>query len=68
MTIVAEICGHGSDTGSTSQQSYGSFPDEVLRREAQKVWNFIESLLGWASPSILISPSSQYVMADLAPA
>ena len=42
MTIVAEICGHGSDTGSTSQQGYGSFPDEVLRRESQKVWNFIE--------------------------
>ena len=39
--VVAEICGHGSDKGSTTQRGYGDFPDEVLIRESQKVWEYI---------------------------
>ena len=41
MSIVEEICGHGSTTGSTSQKGYGAFPDEVLKRESQKIWDYI---------------------------
>ena len=40
--VIAELCGHGSKVGSTSQRGYGSFPDEVLIREAQKVWKYID--------------------------
>ena len=36
MRIVEENCDHGLTTGSTSQGIYGSFPNEVLRREEQK--------------------------------
>lgn len=43
MSIVEEICGHGSTTGSTSQKGYGAFPDEVLRRESSKIWDFIKN-------------------------
>lgn len=41
--IVAEICGHGSDIGSSSQRGYGRFTDEVLIREAQKIWSYINN-------------------------
>ena len=43
MSIVEEYCGHGSTTGSTSQKGYGSFPDEVLKRESQKIWDYINA-------------------------
>ena len=68
MSIVEENTDHGLTTGSTSQAIYGSFPNEVLRIEAQKIWTFIEYLLYKTSLSLLISPAFQYVMADLAPA
>ena len=41
--IIAEICGHGSDIGSSSQRGYGRFTDEVLLRESQKVWDYIDT-------------------------
>ena len=41
--IVAEICGHGSDIGSSSQRGYGRFTDEVLIRETQKIWSYINN-------------------------
>ena len=41
--IIAEICGHGSDNGSSSQRGYGRFTDEVLLRESQKVWDYIDT-------------------------
>ena len=41
--IIAAICGHGSSLGSTTQSRYGEFTDDVLIREAQKVWNFVDS-------------------------
>ena len=43
MQVIAEVCGHGSDVGSSSQQGYGDFTDEVLKREAQKVWDYINT-------------------------
>ena len=45
MSIVEENCDHGLMTGSASQGIYGSFPNEVLLREAQKIWTLIENLL-----------------------
>ena len=41
--VIAEICGHGGTVGSTSQRGYGSFPDEVIHREASKVWKYINN-------------------------
>ncbi len=41
--VIAEICGHGATVGSTSQRGYGAFTDEVLLREAQKVWSYINT-------------------------
>lgn len=42
--IIDEVCGHGSSSGSSSNRSYGEFPDAVLLRETQKVWDLIEDI------------------------
>ena len=43
-TVMIEYCGHGSTVGSSSHQAYGTFTDDVLRREAQKVWKLMEEI------------------------
>ena len=43
---VIAIIGHAKKKGSRVAQSYGLFVDDVLLRESQKVWTFIENLLG----------------------
>jgi integrase len=45
-SVIEAITGHAKKEGSRVAQSYGLFADEVLLREAQKVWTFIENLLG----------------------
>ena len=42
--VIEEYCGHGTKTGSTSHAAYGQFPDEVLKREAGKVWVLIKEI------------------------
>ena len=44
--IIVEVCGHGSSSGSSSNRSYGEFPDAVLLKETQKVWDLIEDITG----------------------
>ena len=44
--IIEELAGHGSTTGSRSAKGYGTFPDDVLQREAKKVWDLIEDITG----------------------
>jgi integrase len=41
--VIAAICGHGSTVGSSTQRGYGEFTDDVLIREAEKVWNYVYS-------------------------
>lgn len=43
--VIEELCGHGSSVGSSSHKAYGSFTDEVLRREITKVWSLIDSIV-----------------------
>ena len=45
-SVIEAITGHAKKEVSRVAQSYGLFADEVLLREAQKVWTFIENLLG----------------------
>ena len=40
-SVVEAISGHAKKEGSRVAQSYGLFSDEVLLREAQKVWTFV---------------------------
>ena len=44
--IIVEVCGHGSSSGSSSNRSYGEFPDAVLLKETKKVWDLIEDITG----------------------
>ena len=45
-SVIKAITGHAKKEDSRVAQSYGLFADDVLLREAQKVWTFIENLLG----------------------
>ncbi len=40
--VVTALTGHHSKETSRVAQSYGLFPDEVLLREAQKVWDYVD--------------------------
>ena len=40
--VITALTGHHSKETSRVAQSYGLFPDEVLLREAQKVWSFVD--------------------------
>jgi len=42
--VIREATGHFSSKGSDSHAGYGTFTDEVLRREAQKVWDLIDQI------------------------
>jgi integrase len=44
--VIEAITGHAKKEGSRVAQFYGLFTDEDLLREAQKVWTYIENLLG----------------------
>ena len=45
--VIEAITGHASGKdGSQVMQGYGEFKDEVLVREAQKVWDFVDLQLG----------------------
>ena len=41
--VVTALTGHHSKETSRVAQSYGLFPDEVLLREAQKVWDYVDT-------------------------
>lgn len=43
--VIEAITGHAKKEGSRVAQKYGLFPDEVLIREASKVWNLVNSLV-----------------------
>ena len=45
-SVITALTGHAVKGTSRIAQQYGLFPDEVLLREAQKVWTYIENLLG----------------------
>jgi integrase len=45
-SVIEAITGHAKKEVSRVAQSYGLFTGEVLLREAQKVWTYIENLLG----------------------
>ena len=38
--------GTSSSSGSSSNRSYGEFPDAVLLKETKKVWDLIEDITG----------------------
>ena len=40
-SVIEAISGHAKKEGSRVAQSYGLFDDQVLLREAQKVWDFV---------------------------
>jgi integrase len=40
--VIDEITGHGKKNVSST---YGSYPDEVLSREIEKVWKFTQKIL-----------------------
>ena len=42
-SIVTALTGHAVKGTSRIAQQYGLFPDDVLLREAQKVWNYIHN-------------------------
>ncbi len=42
--ISENIAGHASTVGSKTAKNYGSFPDAVLKREAVKLWEFVQSI------------------------
>ena len=55
--IIDQICGRSSDIGSSTQHVYGDLADDVLIREAQKVWTFIYSQILNYAPSAIGSTS-----------
>ena len=42
--ISENIAGHASSIGSKTAKNYGSFADAVLRREAVKLWDFVQDI------------------------
>ena len=42
--ISENIAGHASAVGSKTAKNYGSFADAVLKREAVKLWQFVQSI------------------------
>lgn len=42
-SVIEAISGHAKKEGSRVAQSYGLFDDQVLLREAQKVWDFVNT-------------------------
>ena len=42
--VIEVLTGHAKVSGSRSARNYGSMPDEVLKREIQKVWDFAAGL------------------------
>ena len=43
--VLTALTGHKAKETNRVAQSYGDFPDEVLIREASKVWNLIDSII-----------------------
>ena len=43
-SVIEAITGHAKKEGSRVAQMYGLFPDEVLIREARKVWDLVERI------------------------
>ena len=41
--VIEAITGHAKKEGSRVAQSYGNFSDDVLLREIQKVWDFVNT-------------------------
>ena len=44
-SVLTALTGHASKENSRVAQAYGLFPDEVLIREAQKVWDLVERIV-----------------------
>ena len=42
--ISENIAGHATSIGSKTAKNYGSFADAVLRREAEKLWEFVQDI------------------------
>ena len=42
-SIIEKIAGHSSSEGSKSAKAYGGTPDDVLIRETQKIWDFVNN-------------------------
>ena len=43
--ISENIAGHASSIGSKTAKNYGSFSDDVLKREAVKLWKFVQDII-----------------------
>ena len=41
--VIESIAGHADGVGSQTAKAYGTFPDEVKRREIEKVWEYVYS-------------------------
>ena len=46
LSVLTALTGHASKETSRVAQSYGLFKDEVLIREASKVWELIAEIVG----------------------
>ena len=44
--VVEALIGHTHTVGSRSTALYGTFPDAVLFREAEKIWGLLDSIVG----------------------
>ena len=44
-SVIEALTGHRKKDGSRTAQMYGEFGDQVLLREAQKVWNFVNTVI-----------------------
>jgi len=49
--VLEALMGHGSTVGSSSTKKYGEFPDDVLKKEAQKIWSLVETVTQHRRPT-----------------